>query len=124
MERLTRKTGCYLDVDGIRYVQAPSHPDYFEILNKLGEYEDAEEQGLLLRLPCKLGGKLYDITEFFNIEGYQEIYEMDARKIEISRDKEGLIYTIDGADYREKDFGKVLFKTEAEAEKAIREMGE
>lgn len=29
------------------------------ILDKLGKYEDEEEQGLLLKLPCKVGDTLY-----------------------------------------------------------------
>lgn len=92
-------------------------------LKKLKEYEDAEEQGLMLRLPCKLGKNLYDITEF--AEGYDspDIYIIDTSRIEISKDKEGLIYTIDSVDYREKDFGTVLFKTEEAALKAISEKG-
>lgn len=32
-----------------------------DALNKLAEYEDLEEQGLLLRLPCKVGDKFYRI---------------------------------------------------------------
>lgn len=31
---------------------------------KLSAYEDAEEQGLLLQLPCKVGDKLYRITPY------------------------------------------------------------
>lgn len=30
-----------------------------EVLEKLATYEDLEEQGLLLRLPCKVGDKVY-----------------------------------------------------------------
>ena len=30
-------------------------PTIVDVLEKLAEYEDAEEQGLLLRLPCRLG---------------------------------------------------------------------
>ena len=33
-----------------------------EIANRLAEYEDMEEQGLLLRLPCKMGDKLWIIV--------------------------------------------------------------
>ena len=29
------------------------------VLNRLAEYEDLEEQGLLLLLPCKVGSTLY-----------------------------------------------------------------
>lgn len=32
-----------------------------EMINKLAEYEDLEEQGLLLRLPCKVGDTVYRI---------------------------------------------------------------
>ena len=33
--------------------------EVIEALNKLGEYEKAEEQGLLVRLPCKVGDTVY-----------------------------------------------------------------
>lgn len=32
-------------------------------MNKLAEYEDAEEQGLLLRLPCKIGTTIYYVQK-------------------------------------------------------------
>lgn len=32
------------------------------IITKLANYEDAEEQGLLLRLPCKVGDTIYEVT--------------------------------------------------------------
>lgn len=49
MERLTYKCKdkAYCDY-GIR-----------DIINRLAEYEDLEEQGLLLKLPCKIGDKVY-----------------------------------------------------------------
>lgn len=34
-------------------------------IEKLAAYEDAEEHGLLLRLPCKVGDKVYQISENF-----------------------------------------------------------
>ena len=33
-----------------------------DALNRLAEYEDMEEQGLLLKLPCKMGDKLWIIV--------------------------------------------------------------
>ncbi len=35
--------------------------NYEKILTKLGEYEDLEEQGLLLKLPCRVGDIVYRI---------------------------------------------------------------
>lgn len=34
---------------------------YWDIVNRLADYEDAEEQGLLVRLPCKVGDTYYCI---------------------------------------------------------------
>ena len=39
-------------------------PDYGDgsPTEKLADYEDAEEQGLLLRLPCKVGDTIYEVS--------------------------------------------------------------
>lgn len=34
-----------------------------DALNRLAEYEDMEEQGLLLRLPCKVGDRVYQVID-------------------------------------------------------------
>lgn len=47
MERLTQRS-----FDGSAHAKCVA---YYDIIDKLAEYEDAEEQGLLLRLPCRLG---------------------------------------------------------------------
>lgn len=40
---------------------------WLEVYFKLKDIEDAEEQGLLLRLPCKVGDTVYVITSPFNV---------------------------------------------------------
>ena len=102
---------------------ACSHPKAVEDLKHIQNLIDEEEQGLLLKLPCKIGKNLYDITEF--VEGYDspDIFLIDSSRIEISKDKEGLVYTIDCVDYREQDFGTTLFTSEEAALKAISEKG-
>lgn len=48
--------------DGAKYrMLAESSPKYEEIYRKLAEYEDAEEQGLLVKLPCAIGSDIYFI---------------------------------------------------------------
>ena len=37
-------------------------------VDKLGAYEDAEEQGLLLRLPCKVGDYVWDLLSGYRFE--------------------------------------------------------
>ena len=34
----------------------------YQAIQKLAEYEDLEEQGLLLRLPCKVGDTIYEVS--------------------------------------------------------------
>ena len=82
MGRLTMKTKN-LESVGIKYSQK-DEDTYFEILNKLGEYEDAEEQGLLLRLPCKVRDKVYHVED-----GY--IYEFKAKSIDVRKENGGII---------------------------------
>lgn len=88
-------------------------------LDKLGELEDTEEQGLLLRLPCKIGAKLYDVSEFLIGLTHPEMYVLNADRIEISKDEHGIVYTIDSVDYRESDFGNTVFTSEVEAWGAV-----
>lgn len=45
----------------------------YPAIEKLATYEDLEEQGLLVRLPCKVGDMLW-----YNILGYTESYEIKA----------------------------------------------
>lgn len=67
MERLTTKwnDGSYDTFDPIDIVDNEySKANYERVLAKLGEYEDLEEQGLLLKLPCKVGDDVWCIEEY------------------------------------------------------------
>lgn len=81
MERLTER---YIDEDDGRksigaYTGYTIPEIWFEgereyrVLDKLATYEDLEEQGLLVRLPIKIGSTVWD-----NNFGYPESYEIKA----------------------------------------------
>ena len=57
-------------------------PDYGNVspTEKLADYEDAEEQGLLMRLPCKVGDTVYVDSTILPIED-MECYEDVDNKI-------------------------------------------
>ena len=76
---------------------------YQEKCEEVAEYQKLEEQGLLLRLPCKLGTKVYRIFE-------DEIDEWEMSK--------GIAYRVS------EDFGKTVFLTREEAEQALKQIGE
>lgn len=81
-----------------------------EIPVRLKQYEDAEEQGLLLRLPCPIGTKVYAL-----VNECEEMYEPSSWYTTISEEKFDF-YMIDV-------FGKEVFLTREEAESALAEKG-
>ena len=87
-----------------------------EYLEQLKSYKDAEEQGLLLRLPCKVGDTVYfvDFDENEYDEAIVESIEFGRNGFLINSDCE--IGTYLGAEY--------LFLTKEEAEQALKQMGE
>jgi hypothetical protein len=123
MERLTRVDedgtvlciGCVEEEECNEDCLSCQHD--IDAIEKLAEYEDLEEQAKLIRLPCKVGDKIYHIED-----GY--IYEFNAEKIEIRKENGEYIYCIDSMDYRKDDFGKIAFFTVEEAEQALAKMKE
>lgn len=80
MERLTKVSavGEHLPRKPLNLIHKSdsSESNLTEILEKLGKYEDAEEQGLLLWLPCKVGDTVYvdsTILPIVDMECYEDI---------------------------------------------------
>lgn len=91
-------------------------------LKKLAEYEDLEEQGMLIKIPYALGK--VDILYFLD-ERRCYIYKLNASEIELRVTQSGkAIYTIDYEEFCFEDFGKTVFLTESEAEAKLKELTE
>lgn len=134
MERLTideiiehcdRKAEIYEKVCGVKYLETKGmdtgikeyweHKQVAEYLKKLKNYEGLEEQGLLLRLPCKVGSNIYRITD----DGVDVAV---CREIRVA-DEEMYIESVTLCDWISFDeIGKMVFLTEAEAEAKLKEM--
>lgn len=82
MERLTKRLDngkeLCIDVCGEKcvdgYTWCPKCKPFTDVMKKLADYEDVEEQGLLLRLPCNVGDTVWCIEEFedgFEYSGYK-----------------------------------------------------
>ena len=94
---------------------------FWNVFNKLCNYEDAEEQGLLLRLPCKVGTKVWFIREITSVR--RELIETEVEKVVIK--KRGLHIKLLCNSFYEtscNSIGKTVFLTKAEAEQALAEM--
>lgn len=98
-----------------------------EAWSKLAHYEDLEEQGLLMKLPCKVGDVVYRVNQYAK----EPIISMRISRIELVESLGGYsnfsIETINNEDkgeayYYRREIGKVVFLTKAEAEKALEEM--
>lgn len=90
-----------------------------KICNRLAEYEDLEEQGLLLKLPCKIGDVVYEFVEKIGKKGHweEDKYFVDEWEKNIIREREFNLYML--ASGR---FGKTVFLTEQEAQAALEKM--
>ena len=90
-------------------------------LEKLADYEDLEEQGLLVRLPCKVG----DIMFRINKGAKNPIIELTVTQINITRRSYNLeVIDRDCGELMcfKNDIGKTIFLTREEAEKKLEEM--
>lgn len=87
---------------------------------KLKEYKDLEEQGLLLRLPVKIGDTIYAIR--YGEEN--DFVVVETKIIEIRQNVNGIFFEplISRKAYKIDDFGKEIFLTKAEAEQKLKKM--
>ena len=89
------------------------------LLEALGKYEDADEQGLLLRLPCKVGDTVYVLCK--NIVTEKQVYDVQYRGGITYQKGQRWYVNIGGVAYYEMDFGKTVFLTQEEAEQKLKE---
>lgn len=103
---------------GMGYSTKCDECDFIDMVcEKLGEYEDAEEQGLLLKLPVAEGANV------FCIGGCGEIcndYETDCKDCKCG--KHEVVFCTNFDRNMVEQFGKTVFLTEEEAEQALRKM--
>lgn len=132
MERLTRRSE-----NGTAIYNTPSgdpvkwENNRREVLRKLAEYEDLEEQRKLIKLPCAVGDTVY--YSYTNENKESEITEMKVGCIEpfgAIRQRKGIceVWNVYAeADYTKAyfkflDFGKTVFITKEEAESTSKEL--
>lgn len=128
MERLTKR---YVDDFGQKAITACGET-YFEgedgyvVVDRLASYEDLEEQGLLVRLPCKVGDTAYRV----NAGAKQPIIPMTVSEIHFLcyKNERAVRFDAIGKEdmgescYRLEDIGRIVFLTREEAEKKLEEL--
>lgn len=99
--------------DKIPLVKVLSGEYLYPAIEKLADYEDLEEQGLLVRLPCPIGTTVWDICG------------MDIRENVVSGleyDKGGKWFLWTNEDECLGELNVLVFLTREEAEKKLEEM--
>ena len=92
-----------------------THEDIRKALRKLAEYEDLEEQGLLLRLPCKVGDTVYRIEN-------GKITQTKITKYDIYADGSIWFSFSTSLSLPMSKFKTCIFLTKEEAEQKLKEM--
>lgn len=93
---------------------AEEHEQLAEWLEELKSYKDLDEQGLLVRLPCKVGDSVFIIVG-------KDISKQGIRKIEISDNS--IIFKTNRQKriFNVAEFGKTVFLAREDAEKKLEE---
>ena len=120
MERLTKtySDGTHAAADNL-----PCGENSYEykglLLEALGKYEAADEQGLLLRLPIPIGTTVYKFEPL--AKGTKRYIKTTITRYEVFDDSIWFTFA-NGLGRNIEDFGKFVFLTQAEAEQKLKEM--
>ena len=131
MERLTVYTpDGYESINSVDLcLDEYSGINFERILDKLGKYEDFEEQGLLLRLPCKVGDTIY-VNGILGVGemGKYRVIRVDYHSNLATKRSEFYIEALlmsnptTSIGFYDKEIGKTVFLTKAEAEQNLKEI--
>ena len=139
MERLTKRNEadtayyypkCFEKCDGLGASEKCNNCVLvYDVCEKLGDYEDLEEQGLLFKLPCKVGDTVWDndygkpcpytVTGFSFGTGEGYIDEPVSLK-EVVYYYSNYSGSITGS-FALSELGKSVFLTQAESERKLKE---
>ena len=105
------------NADGMACSAKPFQISTFDMIDKLAAYEDAEEQGLLVRLPCKVGDVVYRIHTKDHVEKHRVIaFHVSASGF--------WFWDENGRETPVDKIGKNVFITREAAEAALKKEGE
>jgi hypothetical protein len=113
MERLTESNPSWIDDELWERACEPDCEEIDAVYRKLKDYEDLEEQGRLIKLPCKIGDKVWHISG-------RAIKEDVISGIEYSYD--GMFYIWSNEDTWLGGFNDIVFLTKSEAEAKLKEL--
>ncbi|MFQ8662505.1 MAG: hypothetical protein ACLR9S_02770 [Lachnospiraceae bacterium] len=124
MERLTEREPYWLGEEFWTSAKEPVEEEIDKVYEKLKYYEDLEEQGKLLKLPCKVGDEI-----FIPIDFQGKVHRGVIIGVEYSKIRKSFVAVVRTDDdflcYEKfEDFGKNVFLNKTEAENELKKMAE
>lgn len=130
MERLTESNPSWIDDELWERACEPDCEEIDAVYRKLKDYEDLEEQGRLIKLPCKVGDTVWDIDCgrpcAYTITAFS-FGECEEYICEPVTTKEVVFYYVNSSgsitgSFAESEIGKSVFLNKAEAEAKLKEL--
>ena len=128
MERLTEREPSWIDDELWERACEPDCEEIDAVYRKLKEYEDLEEQGRLIKLPCKVGDVVYRI----NIGAMKPVIPLRVVEYRFKivgnciREKiccsDDFLCKQPSIIYYAEDIGNKVFLTKSEAEARLKEL--
>lgn len=129
MERLTESNPSWIDDELWESACEPDCEEIDAVYRKLKDYEDLEEQGRLIKLPCKVGDTIYAV----GVLGCETVEQYKVIKVDyhsnLATDRsEFYIVAFSTSNpkadigFYDKEFGKNVFLTKSEAEAKLKEL--
>ena len=122
-----RLTETYLDRNGCTlYCRKEVKVKNQQLIDKLARYEDLEEQGRLIELPCKIGDTVYYINTHNRLSLFKNtVYEAKVARFVTTRYGTSIVIQIRNEYgctelYSEDNYNKTVFLTKEEAEAALK----
>ena len=125
MERLTERDPSWIDDELWERACEPDCEEIDAVYRKLKEYEDLEEHGRLVKLPCKVGDTLYSALgeKVLKSEVISVKYHCEAENHGVFIRERIIIDTDDfETEINFSDIGKTVFLTKSEAEAKLKEL--
>ena len=125
MERLTERNPSWIDDEMWERACEPDCEEIDAVYRKLKSYEDAEEQGLLLKLPCKVGDTIYCITPYVKEPIITtHVLQMNIKQFYNKRIivRINIMNKMGESCYFLDDIGKKIFLSREEAEAKLKEL--
>lgn len=119
MRRLTESNPSWINDELWEWACEPDCEEIDAVYRKLKDYEDLEEQGRLIKLPCKIGTEVYNTTWWDDVQEKVKVagktYYRTVHKHKVSKSTFGY--------YDIENFGETVFLTKSEAEAKLKELG-